>query len=327
MQAFLVKKKLSILKFGGSSLGNKDLIKKAAEKVLSYSRDKNVVVVVSAMFGVTNELIKKVDSIGIQFNDYCKDLIITSGESFSAAVFSAYLNNLGGNSLPLCSWQIPIKVSNQNIVEINKLTIEKLLFNNIIPVITGFQGVDESNFVCSLKRGGSDTTATALASALEADNCIIYTDTDGVYEISPKLVDWTKNHHIAEISYEDMYDLALNGASIMSSDSILFAKEKNILIKVVSSFENENNIMKSTLIKATNKRISSLLLSRNQDDTYKIYCKLKKIDKNKTKIIDNLLSDIKDKSISESGFDFHIKELNRPILEKLLYLFQNQLRR
>lgn len=355
MQAFLVKKKLTVIKFGGSSLANNNLIKKCAERVMLHLKTEKVIVVVSAMFGVTNKLLQQIEATGLTFNteatkltteigalariNKSKDLIVTTGENISAGLFATQLENLGVSSVAICGWQVPIKIRNQKIVDIDQKKLQNLLNNGITPVVTGFQGIDEDGFIAALKRGGSDTTATALAAAFRADTCYIYTDLNGVYEVSPELLEIDKNYHISEISYDQMYEMSLNGAKIMSSDSIEFAKKELIPIEVRSVFqrdtyqvENRDNLdeilinEKYTIIKETAQEVSSFLIKQTAVNNYRISCCFKKFSEENQKLVEDILNKTENYFLSSYKFTFETNDKNDPIIYILLRLFIIQLR-
>jgi aspartate kinase len=234
---------LLVKKFGGTSLENIDRIKSAAKKILDAIRmgDK-IVVVVSAMSGTTNKLVSYCSSISKlssmeSFNEY--DATISSGEIITASLFALALQELGLKSQSCQAWQIKINTTDSHskalITSIETDFLKELLDKNIIPVITGFQGISEENRITTLGRGGSDTTASAVAAALKADMCEIYTDVDGVYSADPRMVHSAKKIDI--LSYEEMLTFAVCGAKVLHPRSVQIGMKFDIPIKVLSSFE------------------------------------------------------------------------------------------
>ena len=278
------------------------------------------------MLKKTNELLDQIKTTNLFFDSVSRDIIITSGENISAGLFSAQLNNLGVNAAPICGWQIPIKIENQEIVDIGLPKLEDMLNNNVTPIVTGFQGINKDGFISSLKRGGSDTTATALAAAFKADICYIYTDIGGVYEISPELVEIDSNYHISKISYEQMYEMSLNGAKVMSSDSIGFAKKMRIPIEVRCSFDKIITTENCTIVEQTTAKNSAFLISNIGENKYRIYCVLEKSMQNEIEIIKFLLLRAENPTFSNSGFTFDTNDKQDPLIYELLLFFKNQLR-
>jgi aspartate kinase len=234
---------LLVKKFGGTSLENIDRIKSASKKVADAVRIGNkVAVVVSAMSGTTNKLVSYCSSISKlssieSFNEY--DATISSGEIITASLFALALQELGLKSQSCQAWQIKINTTDSHskalITSIDTDFLKELLDKNIIPVITGFQGISEENRVTTLGRGGSDTTASAVAAALMADMCEIYTDVDGVYSADPRMVHNAKKIDI--LSYEEMLTFAVCGAKVLHPRSVQIGMKFDIPIMVLSSFE------------------------------------------------------------------------------------------
>lgn len=253
---------LVVQKFGGTSLGNVDRIRNAA-KIVKTEIDlgNKVVVIASAMAGVTDSLVKMTRNFSKNSPDFWReyDSVISTGESVSAALLSIALMELEVNPVSLQGWQIPIKTTSDHseakITEIAGNKIFELISLGKTPVITGFQGIDESGNVTTLGRGGSDTSAVAIAVALNAERCDIYTDVDGIYTCDPNLV--MDARKIDEISYEEIIDMAYNGAKVMHPRACEIAMLNNMPIRVVSSFvrgsgtliTSEENIMERAHIR------------------------------------------------------------------------------
>tara|TARA_B100000686_G_scaffold229393_1_gene236779 strand:- start:2817 stop:4031 length:1215 start_codon:yes stop_codon:yes gene_type:complete len=239
--------KIVVLKFGGTSVGTIDRIKKVAKIITSYMKKKyKVIVISSAMSGKTNDLIKKSNNISNNFNPEEYDALLASGEQISCALIAGRLNHIGYKSRSWTSWQIPIlsegRHSLSRIIYINKSNIINYLKSGGIPIITGFQGVNNNNRIETLGRGGSDASAIMCAKFFNAKKCIIYTDVEGVYTTDPKILKKAKKIKI--ISYEEMLEMASLGAKVMQPISIQDARLNRINIDVKSSFINK----KGTLI-------------------------------------------------------------------------------
>ena len=231
--------KIVVLKFGGTSVGTIERIKKVAD-IISNFRKKNykVIVVSSAMSGVTNDLIKKSRQISNNFSDFEYDVLVSSGEQVACSLIAGRLNHKGFKSRSWLGWQIPIYTNgphkNSRIDSINKNKIIKFLKEGGIPIITGFQGVNRDERVTTIGRGGSDASAIMLAKFFRAQKCIIYTDVEGVYTTDPNKLKKAKK--IKVISYEEMLEMASLGAKVMQPVSIQDARLNRINIEVKSSF-------------------------------------------------------------------------------------------
>ena len=239
--------KIVVLKFGGTSVGTTERIKKVANIIVGYVRKKfRVIVVSSAMSGVTNNLIKKSKKISDNFNSSEYDVLVAAGEQMSCALIAGRLNHIGYKSQSWMSWQIPILTEGEHrysrINNINKKKILNYLKSGGIPVITGFQGINNNNRVTTLGRGGSDASAIMCAKFFKAKKCVIFTDVEGVYTTDPNNLKNAKKIKI--ISYEEMLEMASLGAKVMQPHSIQDARLNRINIDVKSSFINK----KGTLI-------------------------------------------------------------------------------
>jgi len=231
--------KIVVLKFGGTSVGTIKKIKKVAEIIGGY-KEKNykVIVVSSAMSGVTNELIKKSRDISESFSDSEYDTLVSTGEQVACSLIAGRLIHKGFKARSWLAWQIPIitKGSHKNsrINLINKKRILKYIKEGGVPVITGFQGINEKERLTTIGRGGSDASAIMLAKFLNAQRCIIYTDVEGVYTTDPNKLN--KAQKIKVISYEEMLEMASLGAKVMQPVSIQDARLNRINIEVKSSY-------------------------------------------------------------------------------------------
>jgi len=239
--------KIVVLKFGGTSVGTTERIKKVANIIVGYVKKRfKVIVVSSAMSGVTNNLIKKSKNISDNFNSSEYDVLVAAGEQMSCALIAGRLNHIGYKSQSWMSWQIPIltegEYKSSRIGSINKKKILDYLKSGGIPVITGFQGINNNNRITTLGRGGSDASAIMCAKFFKAKKCVIFTDVEGVYTTDPNNLKNAKKIKI--ISYEEMLEMASLGAKVMQPHSIQDARLNRIEIDVKSSFVNR----KGTLI-------------------------------------------------------------------------------
>ena len=233
------------MKFGGTSLADISRIKNVASIINDNIKKYKLVIVLSAMAGVTDDLQKLIDGI----NYPClqeSDLVITSGEQVSVGLLSMQLNKMGIKSIPLLGWQVPIITDSSHkkarILNINNKNIQKHLQNHDVVVIAGFQGISQDGMITSLGRGGSDITAVAIASSLDAERCDIYTDVDGVYTTDPNINQNAQK--IDKISYEEMLEMSSMGTKVLQTRSVELAMKNNLPLQVLSSLTNQ----KGTLI-------------------------------------------------------------------------------
>ena len=234
--------KIIVLKFGGTSVGSIERIKKVVLIIQRYIKKKyKVIVVSSAMSGVTNDLIRKSQKLSQNFIASEYDVLVSSGEQISCALISGRLTHLGYNSRSWLGWQVPIITEGDHkksrITKIFKNKIIKYLKSGGIPVITGFQGINSAERITTLERGGSDASAIMLAKFFNAEKCIIFTDVDGVYTTDPNTIKKVKK--IEKISYEEMLEMASLGAKVMQPASIQDARLNRINIEVKSSFKSK----------------------------------------------------------------------------------------
>ena len=231
--------KIVVLKFGGTSVGSINRIKKVADIISRNTKNKKKVIVVSsAMSGVTNELIRKTRQISNNFDPSEYDVLVSSGEQMSCALISGRLNHIGIKSRSWLSWQVPIftegDYKKSRIVNIFKKRILKYLNSGGVPIITGFQGINHQNRLTTLERGGSDASAIMIAKFFKAEKCIIYTDVEGVYTTDPNYTKKAKK--IKKISYEEMLEMSSLGAKVMQPASIQDARLNRVNVHVQSSF-------------------------------------------------------------------------------------------
>lgn len=232
---------LIVVKFGGTSVGDIERIKNAASKVAQEVRRGNkVVVVVSAMAGVTDQLLGYCHSVTPRPNPREQDSVVSTGEQISSGLMAMALEQRGLNARSWLGWQVPFKTDSDHnkarILEIDTTKLMARLDRGEVAVLAGFQGVTEDGAITTLGRGGSDTSAVALAAALKADRCDIYTDVDGVYTADPRIV--TKAGKLSKISYEEMLELAALGAKVLQTRSVEMALRYRMPIQVLSTFEN-----------------------------------------------------------------------------------------
>tara|TARA_B100000900_G_scaffold142199_1_gene120516 strand:- start:247 stop:1458 length:1212 start_codon:yes stop_codon:yes gene_type:complete len=259
--------KIVVLKFGGTSVGTIKKIKKVAEIIANYKKKKyKVIVVSSAMSGVTNELIKKSSEISSNFSDSEHDVLVSSGEQIACSLIAGRLIHKKFKSRSWTSWQIPIITvgshKNSRINLIYKKRIIRYLRDGGIPIITGFQGINNENRITTIGRGGSDASAIMLAKFFKAEKCIIYTDVEGVYTTDPNKLKKAKK--IKAISYEEMLEMASLGAKVMQPVSIQDARLNRIDIEVKSSFKKKPGTLitkRSNLI--NNKTVTGISSTQN----------------------------------------------------------------
>jgi len=259
--------KIIVLKFGGTSVGSVERIMKVASIITSYIKKKfKVIVVSSAMSGVTNELIQKSKKISDNFDKSEYDVLVSTGEQMTCALIAGRLRHLGYKSQSWMSWQIPIisegYYGSSRISWINKNKIIKFINSGGIPVITGFQGINKDNRITTLGRGGSDASAIMCAKFFKAQKCIIYTDVDGVYTTDPSILKKAKK--IKVISYEEMLEMASLGAKVMQPTSLQDARLNRIVVDVKSSFANkEGTLITKRKNIFRNKTITGLTSTKN----------------------------------------------------------------
>jgi aspartate kinase len=231
---------LIVVKFGGTSVANVEKIESAAGKVArEVARGNKVAVIVSAMAGVTNQLVSYCNDVSELHDAREYDVVVASGEQITSGLMAMALQKQGVKARSWMSWQLPITTDDvHGKARINKIKTEELLMRlnaGEVAIIPGFQGLSEANRVTTLGRGGSDTSAVAVAAALKADRCDIYTDVDGVYTTDPRIAPKAKK--IDRISYEEMLELASVGAKVLHSRSVEIAMKHDVSLQVLSTFE------------------------------------------------------------------------------------------
>jgi aspartate kinase len=251
---------LVVQKFGGTSVGTIDKIRNVARRVArTYDEGNDVIVVVSAMAGETDKLVGLANEMCEFPNEREYDVLVASGEQVSIALLSMCLQSMGYKAKSYLGWQIPIYTdsafSTARIKEIRDSNIREDLRSGTIVVVAGFQGIDQDGNIATLGRGGSDTSAVAVAAALKADVCEIYTDVDGVYTTDPRIV--SNATKVEKISYDEMLEMASLGAKVLQIRSVEFAKKYGVVIHVRSSF-NDNQ---GTLVMKEDADMETVLVS------------------------------------------------------------------
>ena len=232
-----------VQKFGGTSVANPERIQDAANiAIKTFNQGHQVVIVVSAMSGETNKLIKLCEEMmpSPELREY--DSIVSTGEQVTSGLMSLSLINLGFKAKSYSGHQVKIETDNAHskarIINIEDTNLKKDLKNGFIAVVAGFQGVDKEGNITTLGRGGSDTTAVALAAALKAEECQIYTDVDGIYTTDPRVVPEAKK--IKSINFEEMLEMASLGSKVLQTRSVEFAGKYKVKLRVLSSFSPNN---------------------------------------------------------------------------------------
>jgi aspartate kinase, monofunctional class len=231
-----------VMKFGGTSVGDIDRIKNVARRVKREAEAGNqVAVVVSAMSGVTNQLVDWCRQMAPLHDAREYDQVVATGEQVTTGLLAIGLQELGIDARSWCGWQLPIHTDGVHgkarIVSIDTDDMVRRMTEGQVAVVAGFQGVGPDNRISTLGRGGSDTSAVALAAALKADRCDIYTDVDGIYTTDPRIV--TKAKKLDKITYEEMLELASVGAKVLQTRSVEMAMKHRVRVQVLSSFEDK----------------------------------------------------------------------------------------
>lgn len=259
---------LIVQKYGGTSVGTVERIQAVADKVIeTKNQGHQVVVVVSAMSGETDRLLSLAKSITDTPTPRELDVLLSTGEQTTIALLSMALEEKGHSAVSYTGGQVHIRTDDAHnkarIVEIESARVHKQLNDGKVVVIAGFQGVDENGNITTLGRGGSDTTAVAMAAALKADECRIYTDVDGVYTADPRIV--TDARRMPFITYEEMLEMASLGSKVLQIRSVEFARKYNVNLRVLSSFEDGPG----TLITDEDENMEAALISgiaHNKDE-------------------------------------------------------------
>lgn len=260
---------LIVKKFGGTSVADKERIFNVAKRCIrDYQNGNDVVVVLSAMGKYTDELIAKAKEINPNPSKREMDMLFTIGEQMSVSLMAMAMDALGVRAISLNAFQVAMHTtsnySNARLKKIDTERIRRELDDRKIVIVTGFQGINKYNDYTTLGRGGSDTTAVALAAALHADACEIYTDVDGVYTADPRLVPTARK--LNAITYDEMLDLATLGAGVLHNRSVEMAKKYGVSLVVRSSLnESEGTVVKEVVKKMERMLISGVALDKDAD--------------------------------------------------------------
>ncbi len=230
-----------VMKFGGTSVGDMDRIRNVARLVKrEVDAGHEVAVAVSAMSGKTNELVALTKDAAALHDAREYDVVVSAGEQISSGLLALCLQEMGVSARSWLGWQIPVKTSSAHaaarILDIETSELEARMAQGQVAVVAGFQGIGPDGRITTLGRGGTDTSAVALAAALSADRCDIYTDVDGVYTADPRIVE--KARKLEKISYEEMLELASQGSKVLQTRSVELAMVQGVRVQVLSSFED-----------------------------------------------------------------------------------------
>ncbi len=318
---------LIVQKFGGSSVKDAERVMNVARRVVdTYKAGNSVVVVVSAQGDTTDDLIEKAKEINPKATKREMDMLLSTGEQISIALLAMAIQTLGVNAVSLTGWQIGMKTDSKygmaRIKSVDGERIRNELDDNKIVIVAGFQGINKYDDITTLGRGGSDTTAVAVAAALHADLCEIYTDVDGVYTTDPRIVPEAKK--LDEVSFDEMLELASLGANVLHNRSVEMAKKYNVNMCVRSSL-NKNE---GTYVKEESKVEKTLVrgVARDNDVARIAICNLKDEPGIAFKIFSHLAKhginvDIILQSIGREGYkdiSFTVTEENAEKVEEIL---------
>lgn len=257
---------LVVMKFGGSSVADLDKIRNVAERCIKKWKEGNqVVVVLSAMGKTTDRLLAQAGEISSMPSRREMDMLLATGEQVSVSLMAMTMIQMGVTAISLNAWQVPMHTTsayqNAKLKRIDSVRITKELDSNKIVVVTGFQGINKYDDVTTLGRGGSDTTAVALAAALNADLCEIYTDVDGVYTADPRIV--PKARKMPEVTYEEMLEFASLGAKVLHSRCVEMARRYDVNLVVRSSMSEEEGTVVKETTKMEKMLISGVAVDKN----------------------------------------------------------------
>lgn len=317
-------KQIIVQKYGGTSVGSIDKIKKVAQKIIdTKNKGYKVIVVVSAMGGTTNELLEKARAVSSNPSDRELDMLLATGEQVSIALLAMAIRELNHDVISLTGPQCGITTnSTHNKARITNINTERLdseLSKNKIVIVAGFQGLCKKNDITTLGRGGSDTTAVAIAAAINAYKCEIYTDVDGVYTADPRIVSNAKL--LNKISYDEMLELASLGAKVLHPRSVELARKFNIPLIVKSSFKDsfgteilEVNAMEKVSVRGISldeniAKISVLEVPDKPGVAFKLFSSLAANNIN----IDTIIQNINRASVNDISFTVKSDDLQRAI--------------
>lgn len=310
-----------VLKFGGSSVADNEKLELVANKIIGlYEKNHNIVVVVSAQGKTTDKLISEAKELSEITEDREMDVLLSSGEQISTAKLSILLNKMGYKAISLTGWQAGIHTNNTNqnaiIEHIDTSRIKKELEQGKIVIVAGFQGMNENMDITTLGRGGSDTTAVALAAALEAKNCYIFSDVDGVYTTDPNKLKQAQK--LSALSYEEMMEISSEGAKVLHNRCIEIGEKFKVPIITKSTFNNKPGTVISDIIEEnTIKSIVKKEVSRISIVGNGIIRNIKNI-KSILGIIEKNKLDMLEFDISESKISITFKkQVSNNILEEI----------
>ncbi len=311
---------LIVQKFGGTSVKNAERINHVAEIIAdTYRAGNDVIVVLSAQGDTTDDLIAKAEEINPRASKREMDMLLSTGEQISVALCAMALERMGLRCVSLAAWQVGIQStsvhSDARIKKIDSERVQSELDKHRIVLVTGFQGIDRNGDVTTLGRGGSDTSAVALAAAFKADLCQIYTDVDGVYTTDPRIVPNARK--LDEITYDEMLELASQGAQVLHNRSVELAKKFHVNLEVVSSLEKKpgTTIKEVTKVEKTNiagvakdtsiARVALVGLQHNPGVAFQVFDLLSKSNIN----VDVILQSIGREDTKDITFTVHKKDM------------------
>ena len=310
-----------VLKFGGSSVADNSKLNVVANKILEFrEKFESIVVVVSAQGKTTDKLVKESEELSKKTNKREYDALISIGEQISAAKLAILLEERGYNAISLTGWQAGIKTSSNHskaiIESIDTSRIEEELKKKKIVIVTGFQGIDEKGDITTLGRGGSDTSAVALAAALGACECNIFSDVEGIYSADPNKISDAKK--LDKISYDEMLELSYEGAKVLHTRCVEIGKNFNVPILAKSTFnKNEGTIINNAQNRIESSTVKSMV---NNNNIFLVTIFTQNLEKVLKILIENDISF--DNLVSSSEISFTINKKDLSLLQDILNDFK-----
>lgn len=310
-----------VLKFGGSSVADNSKLNVVVNKILEFKEKfESIVVVVSAQGKTTDKLVKESEELSKTPNKREYDALISIGEQISAAKLAILLEERGYNAISLTGWQAGIKTSSNHskaiIESIDTSRIEEELKKKKIVIVTGFQGIDEKGDITTLGRGGSDTSAVALAAALGACECNIFSDVEGIYSADPNKISDAKK--LDKISYDEMLELSYEGAKVLHTRCVEIGKNFNVPILAKSTFnKNEGTIINSTQSRIESSAVKSMV---NNNNIFLVTIFTQNLEKVLKILIENDISF--DNLVSSNEISFTINKKDLSLLQDILSDFK-----
>lgn len=310
-----------VLKFGGSSIADNSKLNVVANKILEFrEKFESIVVVVSAQGKTTDKLVKESEELSKKPNKREYDALISIGEQISAAKLAILLEERGYNAISLTGWQAGIKTSSNHskaiIESIDTSRIEEELKKKKIVIVTGFQGIDEKGDITTLGRGGSDTSAVALAAALGACECNIFSDVEGIYSADPNKISDAKK--LDKISYDEMLELSYEGAKVLHTRCVEIGKNFNVPILAKSTFnKNEGTIINNAQNRIESSTVKSMV---NNNNIFLVTIFTQNLEKVLKILIENDISF--DNLVSSSEISFTINKKDLSLLQDILNDFK-----